>query len=171
MKANRLIPLALVASLAACTTARPPAPPAPAPAPILRPAPPPPRAADWRDLPQSAGDWRWSVAAGRSRAVFGTADLPALTLSCDAAARTVTVTRAGTAAGPAPLVITTTAQRRVLNAAPASAGIAAVLPARDSLLDAMAFSRGRFMVETPGLPALLVPSWPELSRVVEDCRG
>ena len=170
MKANRLIPLALVAMLAACATPRPVAPPAPLP--IPRPAPPPPpRVADWRDLPQTAGDWRWSIAAGQSRAVFGTADLPALTLSCDPAARAVTITRAGTAVGPVPLVVTATSQRRVLNAAPTTAGIAAVLPARDSLLDAMAFSRGRFMVETPGLPALLVPSWPELSRVVEDCRG
>jgi hypothetical protein len=34
----------------------------------------------------------------------------------------------------------------------------------------MAFSRGRFAIETAGLPTLYVPSWPEVSRVVEDCR-
>ncbi|MDG2003332.1 MAG: hypothetical protein P8J20_08375 [Novosphingobium sp.] len=48
--------------------------------------------------------------------------------------------------------------------------IAVTLPASDPLLDAMAFSRGRFAVETAGLPTLYVPSWPEVSRVIEDCR-
>ena len=48
--------------------------------------------------------------------------------------------------------------------------IALTLAARDGLLDAMAFSRGRFAVETAGLPTLYVPSWTEVSRVIEDCR-
>jgi hypothetical protein len=48
--------------------------------------------------------------------------------------------------------------------------IALTISARDPLLDAMAFSRGRFVVETAGLPTLYVPSWPEVGRVVEDCR-
>jgi hypothetical protein len=34
----------------------------------------------------------------------------------------------------------------------------------------MAYSRGRFMVETAGLPALYLPSWPEVTRVVDDCQ-
>jgi hypothetical protein len=48
--------------------------------------------------------------------------------------------------------------------------IAATLTARDALLDAMAFSRGRFAIETQSLPTLYVPSWPEVSKVIEDCR-
>ena len=48
--------------------------------------------------------------------------------------------------------------------------VALTLAARDSVLDAMAFSRGRFAVETAGLPTLYLPSWPEVSRVIEDCR-
>ena len=47
---------------------------------------------------------------------------------------------------------------------------AAGLPARDPLLDAMAFSKGRFAVEVAGLPTLYLPSWIEVSRVIEDCR-
>lgn len=42
--------------------------------------------------------------------------------------------------------------------------------ARDPLLDAMAFSRGRFAIQSDGLPTLYVPSWPEIGRVLEDCR-
>jgi len=34
----------------------------------------------------------------------------------------------------------------------------------------MAFSRGRFALETAGQETLYLPSWPEISRVVEDCR-
>jgi hypothetical protein len=47
----------------------------------------------------------------------------------------------------------------------------AALSPRDTLLDWMAFSRGRFMVQSSGAPTLYVPAWPELARVVEDCRG
>jgi hypothetical protein len=48
--------------------------------------------------------------------------------------------------------------------------IAVIFAPNDPLLDAMAFSRGRFAVETAGKPTLYVPSWPEVSRVIEDCR-
>ena len=46
----------------------------------------------------------------------------------------------------------------------------ASVPARDPLLDAMAFSRGRFAVEVSGGPTLVVPAYPEVTRVIEDCR-
>lgn len=45
------------------------------------------------------------------------------------------------------------------------------LPAADPLLDQMAFSRGRFLVTAEGGLSLVVPAWPELARVVEDCRA
>jgi hypothetical protein len=34
----------------------------------------------------------------------------------------------------------------------------------------MALSKGRFAVQTLGLPALYIPAWPEITRVIEDCR-
>ena len=40
----------------------------------------------------------------------------------------------------------------------------------DELLDAMAFSRGRFVIEQAGAPTLVVPAYPEVGRVIEDCR-
>jgi len=45
------------------------------------------------------------------------------------------------------------------------------LPPNDPLLDQIAFSRGRFLVQVEGGPSLVVPAWPEFARVVEDCRG
>lgn len=121
-------------------------------------------------MPITPGDWVWSVEAGRSIARFAGG---ALALRCDRASGTVTLLRAGLAESPVPLTVTTTSIARDLAATPQAGppgALAVALPARDSLLDAMAFSRGRFMVEAAGLPALYVPSWPEVSRVVEDCR-
>ena len=42
--------------------------------------------------------------------------------------------------------------------------------AYDPLLDAIAFSRGRFTVESESGAMLVLPAWPEPARVVEDCR-
>lgn len=94
-------------------------------------------------------------------------------LSCDPDKHVVTLRRTGWGEGMVPLTITTPELRRLLNAAgegSAPSVLAAKLPASDPLLDAMAFSRGRFMVEAPGTVPLYLPSWAEVSRVIEDCR-
>lgn len=44
------------------------------------------------------------------------------------------------------------------------------LGARDRLLDAMALSKGRFAIEVQGTTTLYLPSWAEVTRVIEDCR-
>ncbi|HCY02645.1 MAG TPA: hypothetical protein DHU71_07085, partial [Erythrobacter sp.] len=62
---------------------------------------------------------------------------------------------------------------RTLAATPAARelqSLTATLAANDPLLDAMAVTRGRFAVETPGLSTLYLPPWAEVSRVIEDCR-
>lgn len=149
--------------------------PAPAPKQTPRPAPAPPPAAtgpklDWRDAPITPGDWRWSSEGGQSVARFANG---LLVLRCDSASRTVTLQRPGAGTGPVPVTVITAATTRQLTATPQPGSpphLALSLPARDPLLDAMAFSRGRFAVETTGLQTLYVPSWPEVSRVVEDCR-
>lgn len=74
---------------------------------------------------------------------------------------------------PVPMQVSTTALTRPLMSDPArgtQGWVVTAVPVRDPLLDAMAFSRGRFALETAGLPTLYLPSWPELSRVIEDCR-
>ena len=49
--------------------------------------------------------------------------------------------------------------------------VAAEIAARDPQLDSMAFSRGRILIALSGAPDLILPIWPEFTRVVEDCRG
>ncbi|WP_345907778.1 hypothetical protein [Sphingomonas sp. UBA4815] len=46
-----------------------------------------------------------------------------------------------------------------------------MLAGNDRLLDAMAFSRGRFTIEQAGQPPLIIPAYAEVGRVIEDCRG
>lgn len=136
--------------------------PAPAPEPPVRTSPPPLQApppaetgaGDWRDRPQTPGDWSYDAAAGEAR--YGD-----LSLRCDRGRRQVVLSRAG-ASGP--LRLRTTYGERLLPAGGA-------LPAADLSLDEMAFSRGRFTVDAPGLAPLVLPTWPEPARVVEDCRG
>ncbi|MFN3516331.1 MAG: hypothetical protein ACK4YM_04125 [Novosphingobium sp.] len=170
-----LILSVLVASCAApqrpAPQTRPPEISQPRPVP---PAPLPLPPADWRDAPQTPGTWTWSMSGGRSTASFAAAGAtPLVMLACERAAGQVLLYRAGAAPTAVPLAIATTSQRRPLLSDPAraSAGyLVVVLPARDALLDAMAFSRGRFALEAAGLETLYLPSYPEISRVVQDCR-
>lgn len=164
-----------LAFLSACAAPRKPAPAVPAPprpTPVaVAPAPPP---ADWRDAAITPGGWAYGTGVAGTRAAFsaGTGE-PLLTLACQRGAGQVVVTRAGAASGSVPLTVTTTTQVRSFTAAPDPAdprALTVALPARDALLDAVAFSRGRFMVEVPGLPTLYLPAWPEVGRVIEDCR-
>jgi hypothetical protein len=47
----------------------------------------------------------------------------------------------------------------------------ASVSAYDPLLDAIALSKGRFAVEVEGETTLYLPTWAEVSRLVEDCRS
>ncbi len=157
--------------LAACVSAPEPTPaPAPAPTPTPRPTPVPtpspvPTYSSWMDVPATPGDW--SYAGGLARFAEH------LVLRCDRAAGVVEIRRAGTAAGPAQMIVRAELMERGIAAQPTESDpswVTARVPARDPLLDAMAFSKGRFAVEVAGLPTLYVPSWPEVTRVIEDCR-
>ena len=172
-----IAPLALLSlALAACAAPRP----APAPAPVavkprpIQPVPLPLPPADWRDAPQTPGNWTWAMAAGRSTATFfGASGAALVTLSCDRAQGRVLLSRTGAAASALPLAVTTTSMRRPLlsdPSFPAQGWLVVPIAATDGLLDAIAFSRGRFALETAGQETLYLPSWPEISRVVEDCR-
>ena len=68
------------------------------------------------------------------------------------------------------MTISTSAMTRTVDAQGSAAGIQVAFASRDPLLDAMAFSRGHFAVEVAGVAAVYAPSWPEVSRVIEDCR-
>lgn len=183
LTASRLASLSLMTclALAGCIPAPQPTPaptpaPAPAPSPSLpapapTPAPaPPPFSGNWIDAPVTPGDWRYASGVAR----FGEpGSEPRLTMRCDRMAGTVEISRTGTASAALPMIVRTETMERSVDAVPAPGAqpaIVARIPARDPLLDAMAFSRGRFAIEIGGLPALYLPSWPEVTRVIEDCR-
>lgn len=173
-----LFALALSLLAAACTPAAPPAPaPAPAPVPVAPPPPPvvqSPYVGDWRDWPVTPGTWVYRQDGRGSIALFGPAGQDALfTIRCDRIGRRIFLSRAGAAPGNVPMTIRTSSTLRALTAQPAGgtpAYMASELATTDLLLDAMAFSRGRFIVEMPPMPPLVVPAWSEVPRVIEDCR-
>ena len=128
---------------------------------------------DWRDLTMMAGEWRWAREGTLSVARFALPNgAERFSLSCDPARKTVTLRQPSYATGEQPLTITTTSTRRVVTGQGSGSApyvIAVTFAANDPLLDAIAFSRGRFMIET-GLDWSIAPSHPEISRVIEDCR-
>lgn len=172
-----LLTLAGLTFLSACAAPRKPEP-------VALPAPPPPRAvatavpatppADWRDAALTPGSWSYAPGSSGSAALFGLdAAAPLAGLRCDRAAGRIALTRAGAAQGPLPLTITTSSFTRSFSANPEAGPtpqIGLALTARDAVLEAMAFSRGRFVIEVAGLPTLYLPAWPEIGRVIEDCR-
>jgi len=166
-----------IAALASCV-----APPKPAPAP----PPPPPRAPslpatppqqDWRDVPLTPGTWTWRGGAGQSSiAQYGLPGQAAIfALRCDLGTRAVIFSRGGSVGAAAGSMGFTTSFGPF--SLPASFGggqppaIVAAAGARDPHLDQLAFSRGRFLVDVAGQPRLVLPAWPEVARVIEDCRG
>lgn len=164
--------LVLATALTGCipATTPPQAPPPVQQAP--RPAPParrPVLGSDWRDWPLTPGDWRYQRTAQGSASTYGVAGAPRLTLSCDLRNRSVRLGRPGSVAGS--WTIRTSSTVRNVAAQAGAAGAELVLAANDQLLDAMAFSRGRFTIEQPGQPPLVIPAYAEIGRVIEDCRG
>ncbi len=173
---RKILTLASLSLLAGCATVVPPAPgpAAPAPVPVYTPpAPPPPAASsDWRDWAVTPGTWAYRQDARGSIALFGARDADAqFTIRCDRQAQQLYLSRKG--AAPGAMTIRTSTTARSLTAQPSGgtpAYMAVALPVSDQLIDAMGYSRGRFIVETAPLPALVIPAWSEVLRVAEDCR-
>jgi hypothetical protein len=111
-----------------------------------------------KSLPLAAGQWSYIATATGGEARFGSL----ISMLCDKSTRTMTISRPGAPVGV--LTIVTDIQTRAL---PPNGRISAY----DPLLDAMAFSRGRFLVSGGVGAALAIPSWPEAARAIEDCRN
>jgi hypothetical protein len=173
------LPLAALVALSGCVAPPPPRPaptpvpaPAPAPTPVPSPAPAP---ANWMDAPQTPGDWFYIPQAGASIAAFGPAERqPLFAMRCDSAGHSISIGRTSASMASQPMTIRTESATRTFSANPAQGSVehlvATSLPAADAFLDAIAFSKGRFAVEVGGEPALYLPAWPEVTRVIEDCR-
>lgn len=149
----------------------------PTPTPTPAPAPPQvitPTYDNWMDAPVTQGTWRYTNTAGGTAAFFGEQGGGALfAMQCRFDSRNVTLVRVGQASAPVMMRIRTETQDRVLTAQPAGETtpmVMAMLSPNDNLLDAMAYSKGRFAVEVEGMTPLYVPAWPEVTRIIEDCR-
>ena len=127
-----------------------------------------------------AGSWTYSMTADGSEATFtNPSALPQLSIRCVRATRRVTIAKPATAAAPFMYVWTSSAVRSIpASFNPLTNRISIDVTSNDPLLGALAFSRGRIGVivaQSAGSPAqsvqLVVPSWPEIARVVEDCRS
>ena len=172
---------ALGLSLGGCVGS-PPAPvaaPAPTPAPTPQPQPTaaPTQAVtpvydNWMDAPQTPGDWSFRLIPTGALAQFGTDPAnPLFGLECVKATGQVLMHAPRVNGGA--LLLRTESVDRTLDPANLPGGPSYaryVVSARDPLLDAMAFSKGRFAALVSGGPAYYLPAWPEVTRVVEECR-
>lgn len=167
-----LLGVALCGAAACVPKPEQPAPQPKAPAPAPAPPAPPPASADWRDIALTPGNWTYGTTPEGSAARFGTAGASRFAVHCRRAERRVVLAIEGAHAGP--MIVRTSSLARSLALSVQQQPIAAsqaVLAASDPLLDAIAFSRGRFTVEVPGAPMIVIPAWPEPARVIEDCRS
>jgi hypothetical protein len=119
-----------------------------------------------------SGAWSYRAIPGGSEASFNDAGgTPRLVLRCNRAVRTFSVARTGVArAAPMLAIWTTSGARSVPSRFLPTAELVADLAAADPLLDAIAFSRGRFATGAAGAPLAAVPTSAEAARVIEDCR-
>ncbi|QZD86166.1 hypothetical protein [Qipengyuania psychrotolerans] len=173
--------LALTFGLAACIPPAPEPTPAPSPAPVPAPSPTPmptsvaqaPTFENWIDAPQTAGDWQYRSFQFGTQALFTGTSGEEFVIQCLGGQGRIGLMRPGSASGNQQMQIRTETTDRTLTASATSdgpQGFVAFIPARDPLLDAMALTRGRFAVESPGMPTLYLPAWAEVTRVIEDCR-
>ena len=159
-------------ALGACVprTAPPAAipPPAPLPPPAPPPVPSPPPGVDWATGPLSPGDWAYRPSPDTPLAAFGSERI-AVAVRCEQR-RAVGIAITG-AQGDSLTIRTSFGARRLPAERAGSNEMVVRLPPSDPLLDQLAFSRGRFQIAVDGGPSLVVPAWPEIGRVIEDCRG
>ena len=129
-------------------------------------------AVDYTAAAVAPGSWLYQAVPGGSGARFvdssGTARL---VLQCVKATRRVSISHASSVPAASMSVWTSSASRTLpARFEPNAMRVTAELPAHDALLDAIAFSRGRFVVTMAGGLPLVAPAWPEAARTIEDCR-
>ena len=174
------LPVLPLLALAACVPSKPepmlqpkPAPVAPTPV-VVEPPKPVRPAGEWIDWPIEAGTWVYRSDARGSLALFGPSGANALvTLRCDKTRGRIFLSVAGAGHSGSFLIRTSSTMKAFepMQASGEPPYVAADIDPRDPILDAIAFSRGRFAIEVGGLRPMAIPNWAEISRVVEDCRS
>jgi hypothetical protein len=164
---KRALAMALLAATLAGCVAAPKAPPVPPvrPSPVVvtpPPAPPAPPSQPWDELPVIEGAWELA-ATGRSARFVDDAGAERASLTCTAPGRSVQLGLTSNRAARMDILTSSLAREVALQ------GGVVVLPVADPLLDAIAFSRGRFGLWASQL--LVLPVQAEIGRLIEDCRG
>jgi hypothetical protein len=128
---------------------------------------------DVDSLQPVAGSWSFHSVQGGSYAAFAdTSGGQRIVIRCNRGARTVSILRTGVAAAaPTMSVWASSTARSIVSRYDSTRTLTIDLSATDPLLDAIAFSRGRFATAAAGAPMLIVPSGPQIDRVIEDCRS
>jgi hypothetical protein len=129
--------------------------------------------ADYSKASPIGGNWTYAATSDGSEATFvGATSQPQILLRCARATRRVSVAKPATGAAPFMTIWTSTDSRSAPTSFnPGTGRLTADFAASDRILDAIAFSRGRVAFGVGNAPALVVPPWSEISRVVEDCRA
>jgi hypothetical protein len=129
--------------------------------------------ADFSYSPVSPGTWTYRAVAGGSEAAFVDATGTArMVVACGKVTRLVTLSRISAAPAASMSFWTSSATRDLASRFDQASGrVIAQLGAGDPLLDAIAFSRGRFAISMPGSPVTVLPAGTEVAHVVEDCRA
>lgn len=164
---RRGIAAGLLLLAAGCTAVPKAPPPAPARPPAVIAAPPPPAMPampdqPWDELPVVEGGWTYDAAARRARFVDD-AGAERASLTCTAPQSSVRLALPGETAAAVEILTSSAARQTALR------GGAADIGAADAMLDAIAFSRGRFALSASQL--LVLPVQSEIGRLIEDCRG
>jgi hypothetical protein len=179
MNIRFLIPW-LMMSAAACSSPPPPPKATPVAKPVVLPPAPvaavPRQSAEWMDWPLAPGDWVYRRDERGSIALFGVPGADALmTLRCDTGRKRVYLARADTAgSGSATFKLRSSSMLKEFTAQTTGGPLpylAAEIMPGDPILDAITYTRGRIALETTGQTGIAIPSWSEIARVVEDCRG
>lgn len=173
---------AILASLLLASACSSPPPPQPA-TPVVQPKPQPvpilpadtPDFAKWQDWPIAPGDWVYRQDDRGSIALFGPVGQDAIvTLRCDKSRQRVYLSRQGSFTGSRAITMRSSSAMHSWQGAPTGGTpsyIAAEIVPTDKGLEDMAYTRGRIALDVMGFSAIAIPIWPEVSRVIEDCKG
>jgi hypothetical protein len=152
----------------------------PAPQPVVEPRPAPSRPAEpvfrnYLDAPRSQGSWTYIADDNGGQAAFGSggSNNTEFALTCFKTAGQIGLMRMIDGSNPSAMRIKTETTERTLDASPIDTQsniLMALVVASDPILDAMAITKGRFVVAVEGERTLYLPAWAEVTRVIEDCR-
>jgi hypothetical protein len=128
-----------------------------------------PVVSDWVHAPLTPSDWTWRSGGGESFAEFVSPQGVMLAQFNCTADREMLLAIANPRTSSTTITVRTETVAQAVPADAREGWLEARVPVQETLLDAMAFSRGRFALEADGM-GLYLPSYPEITRVIEDCR-